>query len=271
MVRSLIMDKKITRPFVPIALMMLLCTIRASKGLEVPLDFHGGGFVGKYLNSDTARYNMDASVNVYCTILRHRSFTFFVDYRDDLDMAEQTGGVSLDPRYAHYYITGGFDCAFTSVFTALYFVHDCVHDIDYDVEGTPVFNRFRLQCADINGHPGNRYRGSDCFSWNVEIGFYPHWQYHGWDINAGADYEYEGIASITWECFRYAQIGVAVQPRVHVTKGDSTWYHQHTAGLQAYLTTHGRRIGTELTYNLWNNDPIKDPDRLWLLSLFAAF
>lgn len=248
-----------------------LCFVRSADCLEVPLDFHGGGFIGKYLNSDTVRYNVDASVNVYCTILRQNDFSFFVHYRDDLDMAEQTGGVSLDPRYAHYYITGGCERAFTSLFTALYFVHDCIHDIDYDVEGTPVFNRFRIQCADINIHPGHRYHGNDRFLWNIEIGFYPHWQYHGWDINAGADYRYEVITSITWECFQHARLGIAVQPRIHFTKGDSTWYHQHTAGFQMYFTNNGKRIGTELIYNIWNNDPIKSPDGLWLLSLFVAF
>jgi hypothetical protein len=245
--------------------------ILAGYALHVPLDFHGGGFLGKYLNSDTTRYNMDASIKIYCTILRHKGGTFYAEYRDDLDMAEQTGGVSLDPRYAHYYITGGFDYTMLSLFTALYFVHDCVHDIDYDVEGTPVFNRFRLQCADVNFHPRNRYTTTDDIRWNIEIGIYPHLKYHGWDINAGADYRYEGIVEIVWEWFTKGKIGSAFHPRLHITRGDSTWYHQHTASVEVYYAVNGKRIGTELLYNIWNNDPIKDPDKLWLLSLFLAF
>jgi hypothetical protein len=214
---------------------------------------------------------MDASITLYCTLLRHGASSFFVRYRDDLDMAEQTGGVSLDPRYAHYYITGGFDHFLGPVFISLYFIHDCVHDIDYDVEGTPVFNRFRFQIADAAFHPGLRYIEDDRFMWSAELGVYPHWKYHGWDINAGADYEYEARAMCTWQLWRRREFGINLEPCLHVTKGDSTWYHQHKASMLAYFANNGQRIGIELTYHIWNNDPIKDPDRLWLLSLFAAF
>lgn len=249
----------------------LLGLMNVGYALDVSLDFHGGGFLGKYLNSDTSRYNMDASISIYCTILQHERATFYVEYQDDLDMAEQVGGVSIDPRYAHYYITGGFDYTMPAIFIALYFVHDCVHDIDYDVEGTPVFNRFRIQCADLDFHHRKRCITDDRFLWNIELGIYPHWKYHGWDINAGADYNYEGIVDITWEWFHKGKFGSAFHPHLQITRGDSTWYHQHTAGVQVYYAKNGKRIGTELIYNIWNNDPIKDPDKLWLLSLFLAF
>jgi len=257
--------------FIRYIIIFVLLIFITGHALEVPLDFHGGGFLGKYLNSDTTRYNMDASINIYCSILKHRRASFFVRYRDDLDMAEQTGGVSLDPRYAHYYITGGFDYTLPSVFMAIYFVHDCVHDIDYDVEGTPVFNRFRMQCADSDFHPSTRYTSTDRFLWNIEFGIYPHWKYHGWDINAGADYTFEATTEVVWEWFRRGSFGSSIHPRLQIIKGDSTWYHQHKASILAYVSTNGKRIGTELTYNIWNNDPIKDPDKLWLLSLFLAF
>jgi hypothetical protein len=252
-------------------ILMVCGMVVSAYGLDMALDFHGGGFIGKYLNSDTTRYNMDASINIYCTIVRHGAATFYAHYQDDLDMAEQTGGVSLDPRYAHYYITGGFDYTFSTVFTALYFVHDCVHDIDYDVEGTPVFNRFRVQCADADIHPRCRYVTDDRFLWSIELGLYPHWRYHGWDINAGADYRYEMIAELAWEWYRKGTIGSALHPRMHITRGESTWYHQHAASIEVYYASGGKRIGTEIMYNIWNNDPIKDPDKLWLLSLFVAF
>jgi hypothetical protein len=252
-------------------LLAILVSVTSGSAWDIPLDFHGGGFLGKYLNSDTTRYNMDASVHIYCTIARHSNSTFFMHYQDDLDMAEQKGGVSLDPRYAHYYITAGLDHSFPDFMTALYFVHDCVHDIDYDVEGTPVFNRFRFHLADANAHPGKQLIADDRLLWNLELGIYPHWKYHGWDINAGADYCYEGIASIWWGFFKYHDINFSLEPRFHITRGDSCWYHQHIAHLSVFLVQNDRRIGTQLAYNIWNNDPIKDPDRLWLLSLFVAF
>ena len=126
-------------------LSLLLVPFSLALALEVPLEFHGGGFFGKYLNSDTSRYNLDASFSIYCTTLKHGFFSTYIYYRDDLDMAKQTGGVSVDPRYTHYYIIGGLDYFIHDYVITGYFVHDCIHDIDYDVEGTPVFNRFRLR------------------------------------------------------------------------------------------------------------------------------
>ncbi|GAI13189.1 unnamed protein product, partial [marine sediment metagenome] len=61
-------------------------------------------------------------------MLRQGNFSFFVRYQDDLDMAEQTGGVSLDPKYAHYYIAGGIDYLTINYLFSMYFMHDCIHD-----------------------------------------------------------------------------------------------------------------------------------------------
>ena len=247
--------------------------------LEIPIDFHGRGYLGKYLNSDTIRYNMDASIDLHCTMIKHKSFSFFMRYRDDLDMAEQRGGVSLDPRYAHYYITGGFDYLTENFLFAFYFMHDCVHDIDYDVEGTPVFNRFRLQFAHADYHPKARYNLLPIIKWSVELGYYPHWKYRGWDINAGADYQYDisvnGIIEVFWPSFfllKRLDYGITLEPSFQITRGDTCFYHQHLLRLTAYYAQNPRRrVGLALDYNIWNNDPIKNPDKLWLLSLFVAF
>ncbi|MGB3341978.1 MAG: hypothetical protein WBB37_10915 [bacterium] len=239
--------------------------------IELPLEFHGRGFLGKYLNSDTTRYNMDASVELYCTILRHGKFSFFSNYQDDLDMAEQTGGVSLDPRYAHYYIVGGFDMVLTNFMIATFFMHDCVHDIDYEVEGTPVFNRFRIQIADADFHKTRRLLSEKKFLWSIMLGAYPHWTYNGWDINAGADYKYEFSVESVFTAWDKGNFGIELNPRFHLTTGDSLNYHQHLLRFISFYRNNGKRIGLELTYNLWNNDIIKDPDRLWLLSVFAEF
>lgn len=240
-------------------------------GLEIPLEFHGRGFIGKYLNSDTTLYNMDASVELYCQMLKHGKFSFFSKYRDDLDMAEQTGGVSLDPRYAHYYIVGGFDLLLTNLMVAAYFTHDCVHDIDYEVEGTPVFNRFRMEIADSDVHPTRRLLTEKKFLWSIILGAYPHWKYHGWDINAGADYKFEFIIESIFVAWEKGDFGIELNPRFHYTRGDTLNYHQHLLRFRNFYRNNGKRIGLELTYNLWNNDIIKDPDRLWLLSVFAEF
>jgi hypothetical protein len=248
-----------------------LLFISSLSGIEIPLEFHGRGFMGKYLNSDTSRFNMDASAELYCTIIKHGKFSFFTDYQDDLDMAEQTGGVSLDPRYAHYYIVAGIDMQLSGIMTALFFMHDCVHDIDYEVEGTPVFNRFRLEFADPDHHRTRRLLSDKKFLWSVMIGAYPHWDYNGWDINAGADYNYEFMVGSVFRIFEKKSMCIELQPVFHLIRGDTLNYHQHRLKCLTFYRNNGSRIGLELTYNLWNNDIIKDPDKLWLLSIFVEF
>lgn len=272
------MNIKIKR-FAPYALhISLLLPYLLLNAVELPIEFHGRGYLGKYLNSDTIRYNMDASIDLHCTVAKHENFSFFVSYRDDLDMAEQRGGVSLDPRYAHYYITGGFDYLSKKFLIAFYFMHDCIHDIDYDVEGTPVFNRLRLQLANADYHPKNRHCILPIIKWNIELGYYPHWKYHGWDINAGADYQYgiclNGIIELPLLTLliRRLDYGLTLEPSFHITRGDTCFYHQHVLRLTTYYAQYPRRrIGVALDYNILNNDPIKSPDKLWLLSIFVAF
>jgi hypothetical protein len=238
--------------------------------LEIPLEVHGSASLGKYLNSDTIRYNMDASVDLYFTLLRHKGFSLFGRYRDDLDMAEQKGGVSLDPRYAHYYIVAGVDYMFRDMFCALYFMHDCIHDIDFEVEGTPVFNRIRLVCANADMHASRRVQ-SQRIGWALELGAYPHVEYSGWDINSGADYQYDIMVYASIPVLNTGRYGIFIDPHFHVTRGDTSLYHQHRVRSGAYLRSSTGRIGCAITYHVFNNDIIKDPDKLWLLSFFLEF
>jgi hypothetical protein len=252
-------------------LALMLFPVSLLIALEVPLEFHGGGFMGKYMNSDTIRYNLDASFEIYCTTLRHRNISTYVFYRDDLDMAEQTGGVSIDPRYAHYYIAFGLDYFFSNYVITGYFVHDCIHDIDYDVEGTPVFNRFRLKLAPHDYHYSSRLKTAKRFLWSVDIGYYPHWDYAGWDINSGADYRYDVALNFMFNVVSSDDFGIDLKPRFLFTKGDTTVYHQHRIGLLGYYKKSARRIGLSLDYNLYNNDPLKSPNKLWLFSVYLEF
>ena len=252
-------------------LLLLIIPVSSLLALEVPLEFHGRGIFGKYVNSDTTRFNFDASIEIYCVTLRHGPLATYVHYRDDLDMAEQAGGVSIDPRYVHYYIIAGIDYFFDKYVITPYFVHDCVHDIDYDVEGTPVFNRFRIRFSPQAFHFTERLKSAQRFLWSVDLGYYPDWDYHGWDINAGADYQYDVIMTAMLKLYTTQSFGIDLRPSFTIAKGDTTYYHQHVIGLQGYYTKNNRRIGLSLDYNIYNNDPIKSPDKLWLLSLYLEF
>jgi len=248
---------------------LLPCSFLAS--LEVPLEFYGGGFFGKYLNSDTIRFNLDASFEIYCTTLRHGPVSTYIYYRDDLDMAEQSGGVSVDPRYVHYYIVGGLDYFLSEYAINAYFVHDCIHDIDYDVQGTPVFNRFRFRFMPKDFHYSSRLKTARRFLWSVDLGYYPHWNWHGWDINAGADYIYDIMLETMLNFYTTDHFGLEIRPSFKVAKGDTMFYHQHVMRLRGYYKKLTRRIGLSLEYNIYNNDLNKTPNKLWLLSLYLEF
>lgn len=237
----------------------------------MPLEFHGGGGISKYLNSRSLRFNLDVVCDLHCVILRHRGFSYYINYRDELDMGRQTGGVTFDPRNVHYAIITGLDHRWPSWFTRFYFVHDCYHDIDRLVDGTPVFNRFRLQAGLRDFHYAQSAAPVSRFAAALTFGLYPHIPYHGWDINAGADFNYDFILEGRASIWRSARFAVDFQPSFHFTRGDSNSYHQHRLRLLGYYRGRDRRLGLSLDYHLYNNDPIKSPDRLWLYSIFIEF
>ncbi len=251
--------------------LILLVFPLITSAIEFPFEFHGGGFLGKYLNSDTIRYNMDASVQVRSTVIKQNNLSFYIAYRDDLDMAEQKGGVSLDPRYAHYYFTAGFEYTFQRYFCQLSFIHDCIHDIDYAVEGTPVFNRVSFIFAPAEYHPAKIINTKQNLLWAIGFKFYPHLRYHGWDINAGADYQYDFNIDLSYKFFDSNSFGALLNPNFLICKGDTTTYHQHYLRTMLFFRQMDRRIGIALKYHLYNNDPIKNPGGLWLSSIFLEF
>lgn len=239
--------------------------------LEFPLEFNGRVFLGKYLNSDTIRYNLDASAQLRCTMIKHNEFSFYMEYRDDLDMAEQKGGVSLDPRYSHYFVIAGIEYYFSKLFGQLSFIHDCIHDIDYEVEGTPVFNRLSLLISNADYHPTRVITTQQKLFWALGSKFYPHIKYHGWDINSGADYQYEFTINFACKVWSNKNFGVLVNPELGICQGDTSLYHQHAIRGMVFYKNNGSRIGLEMKYNIYNNDPIKNPGGLWLLSIFVEF
>ncbi|MEO0094399.1 MAG: hypothetical protein ABIL18_05015 [candidate division WOR-3 bacterium] len=240
-------------------------------GLEFPLDFNGRVFLGKYLNSDTTRFNMDAAAYLRCTMMSHKNLSFYMEYRDELDMAEQKGGVSLDPRYSHYYVIGGFEYKLAKIFSEISFIHDCVHDIDYEVEGTPVFNRISLLFGSTGYHPSNLITTKQKILWALTTRFYPHWKYSGWDINAGADYQYDINPDIIYTFFKSKNFGAFINLSLLICKSDTAFYHQDFIRSDIFYRNYDRRIGIELKYNIYNNDPIKNPGGLWLFSIFVEF
>ncbi len=248
-----------------------LCLTSSAMALEVPVELHGSLSAAEYLNSDSSRFNMDVSMDVYVTLARHEDISLFVRYRDDLDMGEQHHGITLDPRYTHYYVAFGIDYFREQLLFSTYYMHDCVHLIDAEIDEAPVFNRFRISAADAHMHRSLRQRTKKRFLWSAELGVYPHVQYNGWDINAGADYEFDLTINTTVTLWRTGNFGTDFNPIFQIAKGDTSWYHQDVLHANTYYAAKSGRIGLGISYHLWNNDPIKGPDKLWLLSLYCAF
>lgn len=241
--------------------------------LEVPLDLHGTAYFGKYLNSGTNRYYIDVSTDFYCTLLKYNELSLFIRYRDDLDVSgKPEGGVIFDPQQAHYYIVTGIDYLLAKFYVSGYFVHDCIHYFDRYIEGTPIFNRLKFSIGTSDFHYSSLLKTNKKLLWRTTLGWYPGWQYHNWSVNYGADYKADITLDLKYNFLKSKTFGLEFNTTFHFSKADSNFYHQHLVQLSGYyLNNITNAIGLGLTYNIFNNDPIKSPDKLWMLSIFFVF
>jgi hypothetical protein len=79
------------------------------------------------------------------------------------------------------------------------------------------------------------------------------------------------ILELMVNLFSSGNFGLDLKPSFTIAKGDSTFYHQHVLRMQGYYKKSARRAGLSLDYNLYNNDPLKRPDGLWLLAIYLEF
>jgi hypothetical protein len=241
--------------------------------LDFPLDLYGRAHFGKYLNSDTSLYYLDVSADFYCTVMRHRSASVFIRYRDDLDVAgSPSNGVLFDPRRTHYYIVAGTEYQCAPVLLTLYFMHDCIHFIDVESGLKPIFNRFKLSAGAPDFQVSREMRTAQKILWQLTLGWYPGWQYHSWSINSGADYKWDALGDLRIGLFRKTSCAIRFLTTFGAAIADSNTYYQTAAGAECcYLSARGNAAGLNLTYNFYSNDPVESPDQLWLLSAFFQF
>ncbi|HEX7321244.1 MAG TPA: hypothetical protein VF399_12920 [bacterium] len=241
--------------------------------VEFPLDLYGRAHFGKYLNSDTSLYYLDVSTDFYCTVMRHRSASVFIRYRDDLDVAgSPQNGVLFDPRRLHYYFVLGTEYRCAPALFTLYFMHDCVHLIDVESGIKPIFNRLKLSAGAPDFQVSREMRTTQKILWQLTVGWYPGWQYHSWSINSGADYKWDAFGDLRVGLIKGTNYAVRFLTTLGAAIADSSNYYQTTVGAECcYLSARGNAAGLNLTYTLYNNDPIKSTDKLWLLSAFFQF
>ncbi len=247
---------------------MSLLFIGLILALKFPFDLHCNAHFGRYLNSGLSRYYIDSSVNLYSTIVDYNSLLFFINYQDDLEV-KGGDGVLFDPRYVHYYIAGGLDYLSRPIFFRFSYIHDCFHNIDSLTTNKPIFNRFRFQFGAVDFHYSRSARTLSRFLWSFYYTYYAHWQYHGWDINAGADYEFDLALQGRINFLSKNNFGGDIACEFLTMRGKSSWYHQHLFKLLFYYKGNSEsRLGLGFIYNLFNNDPIKNPHKLWEFILY---
>ncbi|MEO0142481.1 MAG: hypothetical protein ABIL15_03915 [candidate division WOR-3 bacterium] len=247
---------------------MSLLFLNLILALKFPLELHCYAHFGRYLTAALSRYYMDSSVSLSGTFIEYNNFLFFLNYQDDLEV-KGGDGVLFDPRYVHYYIAGGFDYLFNPVFIRLCYIHDCFHNIDSLSTQKPIFNRFRFQIGSVDFHYSRSVKTFRRLLLSLYYTYYAHWQYHGWDINAGADYNYDFALQGRINFFNTGSFGGDFVPDFLIARGESLWYQQHLFKLLFYYKSNScNRLGVGLIYNLFNNDPIRSPDRLWQFIVF---
>ncbi|RKX69890.1 hypothetical protein DRP53_06745 [candidate division WOR-3 bacterium] len=237
------------------------------------VETHGRGYIAKYIPDDSL-YNSDAAVEVYCDLFQFKALRFFIDYRNELYMGKQPDkAISLDPRLVHYYLTPGFTFDIGDLILTACIVHDCIHDIDVENPGTPVFNRFRLLLEPAAFHLRNRGRDHNSRPlWRLMIGSYPQFpSIYAW-TNWGADYKYEIKLDLLLPIIARSGFRFGLLFSSHaIRRKERNFYQRHV--IRTELALYGRRgaFVPFLSYFLYSDDPLKNPDRMSILGIEVIF
>ncbi|HIE06014.1 MAG TPA: hypothetical protein EYP58_04355 [bacterium (Candidatus Stahlbacteria)] len=237
------------------------------------VEAHGMGYMAKYFPNDTL-YNSDAAIEVYCDLLKFGRFRIFIDYRDELYMGQQENkAISLDPRYAHYFLTPGVTFDWNDLILTGCIVHDCMHDIDIENPGTPVFNRFRLMIEPEEFHIRNRsQRELKKIGWRLMIGSYPQlpWIY-AW-TNWGADYKYEMQLDLLAPVFstNRCRLGIGFSSNV-IKREHRGFYQRHIIRSEfAFFGRYGL-FSPFISYFIYSDDPLKNPGGMGIFGIEVVF
>lgn len=237
------------------------------------IEAHGRGYMAKYIPDDTL-YNSDASIEVFCDFLRFCKVKVFLDYQNDMYMGKQKDkAISLDPRYAHYYLAPGVTIDINNLILTGCIVHDCLHDIDVENPGTPVFNRFRLLLEPKGFHIRNRSKIKlENPVWRLMLGSYPQipWIY-AW-TNWGADYKYEMkfdfLAPLISRDGFYLGVGFSSDV---IKRGQRGFYQRHIIKTELAFYGGNGLFAPFINYHIFSNDPLKNPGGMAIIGIEVTF
>jgi hypothetical protein len=270
-----------TAPVVLISLFLLLPAIRiyaANWVPEVSLDPFGAGYFGKY-SGNSGRYNLDGGVSIGFDLLSWDKTTFYLEYITLLEMAEQVGNISLDPRYSHTFIIEGLRIERWGVLINPHLIHDCKHVIDMPPDSNKVvFNRLKLAFSrNLNGFKERFQTENETRSrrvrWEAIYGFYPQSKVIDY-LNSRPYYHHEIQVRFEYPLlfYRRGELFMGARARYVMSAHDPPKYYRDvTLLLEAVLFQKKGVVSLYLEYYALAEDPLKAPEGLSLLGLRYAF
>ena len=247
---------------------------------EVSLKPSGSAYFGKY-TGNSERYNLEGGIDILLSTLSWKTSDFFVEYISNLEMARQVGNVSLDPRYSHTFIIGGFRFKKGSYLIKSYLVHDCKHVIDQPPDSNKVvFNRLKFSLSHNLSSFRNRFQIRTTkkdrlrkLRWEFIYGFYPKSKVIDY-LNSRPYYHHDFELTLEYPLFFFAngEILSAFNGRFIISANDPPKYYRDVSLLLEAVFFNERGA---LSFYIENfpvsEDPIKSPEGLSILGVRYLF
>jgi hypothetical protein len=245
---------------------------------ELSLDPFGWGYFGKY-SGGSERFNLDAGVSIGFDLLCWHNAEFYLEYITLLEMAEQVGNISLDPRYSHTFIVEGLRIQIRGFLISPYFLHDCKHVIDMPPDSNKVvFNRLKLSVSQrLDGFRERFQTVADMRSrkprWEVIYGFYPQSKVIDY-LNSRPYYHHEIQIRLEYPLLFYhnGELFAGAKGRYVMSAHEPPQYYRDISFLvEAVRFKRNAAMSLYLEHYAVAEDPLKAPEGLSLIGLRYTF
>jgi len=247
---------------------------------EISLEPSGSAYIGKY-SSNSERYNVDAGEDILFSLLSWEKIDFFVEYTTNLEMAKQVGNVTLDPRYAHWFIIGGFKLRKGSYLLKSYLVHDCKHIIDFPPDSNKVvFNRLKFSLSKNFSNLEQRFQtGFEKEKrlrkprWEFIYGFYPQSKVIDY-LNSRPYYHHDFALHLEYPLFFFtrAEFFSGIKGTYTISANDPPKYYKDISILiEVSIFRKKGSFGFYIEYFPLSQDPMKSPEGLTISGIRYLF
>jgi hypothetical protein len=247
---------------------------------KVSLEPSGEGYFGKYTGNNE-RYNLDAGIDIAFTLLTWENTEFYIQYINNLEMARQVGNISLDPRYSHTYIIGGFKFNRYGHTIKTYLVHDCKHIIDMLPDSNKVvFNRLKFSLSkhlsnieegfQIGMKRENKHRN---IRYEFIYGFYPQTEIIDY-LNSRPYYHHDFAIRLEFPLFLFQNQEIfAGFEATYVISANTPpkYYRDVSILLESDIFNKKGALGIYIEYYPISEDPMKSPQGLSIVGIRYRF